>query len=62
MLPKDSPAKHVVSRFSASLPAFTDIFDEESFYITFFVIVIASILGVFYVSKRVTLKDAGHID
>lgn len=62
MLPKNSPAKHIVTRLSPHLPSFTDIFDEESFYITFLLLAFGSVMAVYFLSRRVTLKDAGHID
>ena len=62
MLPKESPAKHIASRLSPHLPSFTEVFDEESFYIMFFLLIIGSIGAVCYLSRRITLKDAGHVD
>ncbi|XP_044255247.1 uncharacterized protein LOC123005521 [Tribolium madens] len=38
------------------IPAFTDIFTEETFYMTVVAIVISTIVVVFIVSRFVTLK------
>lgn len=62
MLPKDSTSKKIVTKLSSHIPSFTDIFDEETFYICFFCLTIASIVAAVYFAKRVTIKDAGHVD
>lgn len=40
------------------IPAFTDIFTEESFYITVVVFVISTIVFVFIFSRFITIKPA----
>ena len=62
MLPKDSASKKIVNKLAAKIPAFTDVFDEETFYIFFICLTIGSIIAAVYFSKRVTIKDAGHVD
>lgn len=62
MLPKDGAEHKIVRKLSSYIPAFTDVFDEESFYIFAFCFVIAVIIGAVVVARRVELEDAGHID
>lgn len=62
MSKKLDASKQFVSRMSGSLPQFTDIFDEETFLIAFFVVAAISIAGAFIASRYITLKDAGHRD
>lgn len=62
MLPKDSHKAKIVEKMSQLFPSFTDIFDEESFYIFVFVFVIATICFTVYLAKRIEIKDGGHID
>ena len=62
MLPKENVAKQVSQKFSPFIPAFTDVFDEESFYICAILITLTAIIGAIYVSRHVTIKDAGHLD
>ncbi len=52
----------IVKRLSNYVPKFTDIFDEESFYVFFIVLTIASVIGAVLMSRHFTLKDSGHID
>lgn len=40
-----------------SLPYFTDIFDEESFYIFAALFVLASVLVAFILSRYITIKE-----
>lgn len=62
MLPKDS-AKHIIVRhLSSYIPRFDDIFDEETFYIFAFFVVVVTILGAFILSRYITIKDVGHVD
>jgi len=62
MLPKDSAKEKIVKHLTRHIPSFEEIFDEESFYIFAFCVVIITIIGAFFISKRVTLKDGGHLD
>uniref|UniRef100_A0A0L8G7B6 Uncharacterized protein n=1 Tax=Octopus bimaculoides TaxID=37653 RepID=A0A0L8G7B6_OCTBM len=62
MLPKLSVEKKLVNRLSSLIPAFTDIFDEESFYICFIFFVVITIASVCVLSRYVTIKDAGHVE
>lgn len=62
MLPEDSPAKHIHRKLSSHIPSFSDIFDEESFYIFAALITLGSIVAAVIASRYVTVKDAGHID
>jgi len=48
----------VVKRFGSYIPKFTDIFDEETFYIFFFVLVIVCLVGAFLCSRYVNIRDA----
>ncbi|KAH3885176.1 hypothetical protein DPMN_009167 [Dreissena polymorpha] len=61
-LPKDSHKDKIVHHLSKHIPAFQDVFDEESFYIFAFFVVVVTIIGAYFLSKRVELKDGGHID
>lgn len=62
MLPKESVHKHIVHKLADYVPAFTDIFDEESFYIFAFLLVIATIAVAVVLSRKIDLTDAGHIE
>ncbi|CAH8576457.1 unnamed protein product [Schistosoma haematobium] len=63
MKKKRSVATELVQRASSILPAFTDIFDEETFYIFFICLVILSFIIAFSIAKYfdVTIKDADHL-
>ena len=62
MLPKESVHRNIIHGVADYIPAFTDIFDEESFYIFMFLLVIAAIVLAVVLSRKVDLTDAGHID
>lgn len=62
MLPKLSVEKKVVNKLSSLIPAFTDVFDEESFYIFSILVVVFTIASVYILSRYVTIKDAGHVE
>lgn len=47
-----------LSRTYSELPAFTDIFDEEGFYLAFIGLTLVTILVAFIASRFITLKDA----
>lgn len=42
----------------SKLPAFTDIFDEEGFYLAFIGLTIITILVAFVLSRFITLKES----
>ncbi|XP_067628727.1 uncharacterized protein [Eurosta solidaginis] len=46
----------VIEKIYEDLPAFTDIFDEETFYMFAFCFVCATILVAFILSRFITLK------
>jgi hypothetical protein len=50
-------AMEAVDRFYEKLPAFEDIFDEESFYTFAALFTIASIVLAFLASRYITLKE-----
>ncbi len=54
-------AEEVVRRASAYIPAFTDLFTEEGFYIFFFCLTVTTIVLVFSCAWffDVTITDAG---
>ncbi|KAL8567253.1 hypothetical protein ACOMHN_023296 [Nucella lapillus] len=62
MLPKSAPAKHIHHKLSSHIPCFSDVFDEESFYIFAVLLAIVAIAVAFLSSRYVKIKDAGHID
>ncbi|CAH8547447.1 unnamed protein product [Schistosoma intercalatum] len=63
MKKKRSVATELVQRASSILPAFTDIFDEETFYIFFICLVIFSFIIAFSIAKYfdITINDADHL-
>ncbi|CAH8575554.1 unnamed protein product [Schistosoma rodhaini] len=63
MKKKRSVATELVQRASSVLPAFTDIFDEETFYIFFTCLVILSFIIAFSIAWYfdVTIKDADDL-
>lgn len=48
----------VLNNAYADLPAFSDIFDEESFYLAFIGLTIVTLLVAFILSRFITLKEA----
>ena len=61
-LPKDIAEYEVVKKMSSYVPAFKDVFDEETFYIFAFILAGGAIIIALCGSRFVTLKDAGHRD
>ena len=47
----------LVNKVYDQVPAFTDVFDEETWYIFAFVFTAASILAAFVASRYITLKS-----
>lgn len=47
-----------LTRAYSDLPAFTDIFDEEGFYLAFIGLTLMSILVAFIASRFITLKES----
>lgn len=52
------PKAHIqlVNKISKHIPAFTDVFDEQTFYITAAVFTLTTILVVIILSRFITLK------
>lgn len=61
-LPKGSAEREIVERMSRWIPRFQDVFDEESFYIFVFFLVIVTMVAAFVLSRFYTIRDAGHHD
>ena len=49
---------NIVNKIYDNFPAFTDIFDEESFYIFAGVFTLCTIMGAIIASRFITLKPA----
>lgn len=49
---------NVLNQAYSDLPAFTDIFDEEGFYLAFIGLTLLTILVAFVASRFITLKEA----
>lgn len=47
-----------LSKAYSDLPAFTDIFDEEGFYLAFICLTVVTILVAMIASRFITLKEA----
>lgn len=47
---------HVVEELYSNIPAFTDVFSEDTFYITVVCFVLSTIIVVFFLSRFITLK------
>lgn len=47
-----------LNRAYSDLPAFTDIFDEEGFYLAFIGLTLVTIAVAFVASRFITLKEA----
>jgi hypothetical protein len=62
MLPHSEPAKHIHRRLTKHIPSFSDVFDEESFYIFVVFVTVFAFALAYFASRRVQLKDAGHKD
>ncbi|KAF6026187.1 hypothetical protein EB796_015503 [Bugula neritina] len=54
----DLPAYKLTEHLYSKVPTFDSVFDEETFYIVFFLLVIFSFLGAYVASRYVTLDDA----
>lgn len=59
---KNLAEKEIIQRMSGWIPKFTDIFDEESFYIFAFVVVVLAIVVAIIASRFITIKDSDHVD
>jgi len=55
---EDLPAYKLTEHIYSKLPSFDSIFDEESFYIFFFMLVVISCIAAYIGSKFITLEDA----
>ena len=51
-----------VKALSDPIPKFTDVFDEETFYIFAAVLVVVAIIGAALASRYLKVNDAGHVD
>ncbi|KAG5449179.1 hypothetical protein CSKR_200909 [Clonorchis sinensis] len=63
MVRKRPVARELVTRASAVLPSFTDIFDEETFYLFFACLVVVSFVVAFTAAWYfdLTVTDAGDL-
>ena len=52
----------IVRHIGKYIPRFQEIFDEESFYIFACIFVFLSFALAYFLSRRVELKDADHVD
>ena len=59
---KGEAEREIVRTLSGWIPKFTDLFDEETFYIFAILVVLASIVAVIVLSRYVKIKDSGHLD
>ena len=60
---KHSTKGKIIGKIQKNIPSFSDLLDEESFYIFAFLVVILIIAGAIILSKRVEIKDAGdHLE
>jgi len=59
---KTNAEHEFVEHVSRWIPKFQDIFDEETFYIFVFVLIIISVISAVVMSRFFTIRDAGHID
>lgn len=48
----------VLNDYYSGLPAFTDVFDEEGFYLAFIGLCIVSVLTAFIASRFITIREA----
>ena len=54
--------EQIIESVARQLPRFTDLFDEESFYIVAFVFVVCAALAACIASRFINIRDAGHVD
>ena len=59
---KGEAEREIVRTVSGWIPKFTDLFDEETFYIFALFTVIASIIAAILLSRYVKIRDSGHLD
>lgn len=62
MLPEGEPAKEIHRKLSKHIPSFSDVFDEESFYICAILLTVGAIVAALVASRYIKIKDAGHLD
>lgn len=58
MYQKTFKISNYLNRAYSNLPAFTDVFDEEGFYLAFIGLALLSVLVAFLASRFMTLKEA----
>ena len=56
------PHGDFVKAMTEPLPKFTDVFDEETFYILAVIVVVLVIIGAIITSRYINIRDAGHMD
>ena len=69
-MPEPGPARgerktaqeQIIESVARQLPRFTDLFDEESFYIATFLVVVCVVLAACIASRFIHIRDAGHVD
>ena len=54
--------REIIQRVSGWIPKFTDLFDEETFYIFAFTITTLAIIFAIFASRYITIKDSDHVD
>ena len=59
---KGEAEREIVRTVSGWIPKFTDLFDEETFYIFAIVLVVLSIIATIALSRYVKIRDSGHLD
>ncbi|CAB0003604.1 unnamed protein product [Nesidiocoris tenuis] len=54
--PKEGYSVKLIDTVYNQIPAFTDVFDEETFYVFVFCFILSTLVLVFIVSRFITLK------
>lgn len=52
---KNDWQKEIVRRFNDQIPSFTDVFDEDTFYLAAFLFVLGTLVVAFILSRFVTI-------
>lgn len=59
---KGEAEREIVKALSGWIPKFTDVFDEESFYLFALLLVVFSVIATCFCARFVKVRDSGHLD
>ena len=62
MFSKGDHAREFQRRMAAHVPSFSDIFNEQSFYVFVIIFILITIVSACVASRYIKIRDAGHVD